>query len=172
MSCKWLALSLCIFCIYIFVFKVHSNFSGKICIHSYHVFFRDGINWSQTKVHNSIVIRSLFFAPYWRILFTPRDRHTVHKPTMQMETLLLTVSSIGKYSVILTSLNWRSITQKKNHHFFFTFTFTILLTRIWTLLILSHKRSIIASHYWLCLYDLCMDLVFAYRIIILTDQKT
>ena len=97
-KCVWCCVT-CWHCSYaytiwpFFIFKVHNNFSVKICIHSYHVFFRDGINWSQTKVHNSILIRNLFFA---------------------LETWLFTVSSIGKCSVILTSLNWRSRTQKKN----------------------------------------------------------
>ena len=60
MSWKLLALFLSKKYMYIFVFKVHSSSSGKICIHSYHDFFRDGITWSQTKVHNSILIRNLF----------------------------------------------------------------------------------------------------------------
>lgn len=60
MLCDLLELFLCINYMYIFVFKVHSYSSGKICIHPYHVFFRDGINWSQTKVHNRILIQNHF----------------------------------------------------------------------------------------------------------------
>ena len=100
MSCKWLALSLCIFCIYIFVFKVHSNFSGKICIHSYHVFFRDGNNWSQTKVHNRILIQNHFTHIIYGSCSLPVIGIPCKNLPCKMETRLFKVSSIGKCSVI------------------------------------------------------------------------
>ena len=73
----------------------------------------------------------------------------------KMETWLLTVSSIGKWSVILKILNLRSRTQKIIT--FFIFTFTTILTKIRALFMHSHRRSIIASHYCSCLSELFMD---------------